>query len=216
MVSLAIWALALFQSPEVQAASEAGELLLTPDIQAVMSAEPLGLGESTSFHVSLTLPGAADASGAGVPAPILQLDLPPSVRLLGEYKRSYRDLARNEFLAEPFERLMKSREVTIPFELVAEPSEGASIGVSVVGYLSATEETPARFFRRRVELPVTAGAEGTPGNHRDSSWGEDEATLDIGDTVPPIALPVASGGEVDLGAYLGKQKIILTTYRAYW
>lgn len=216
MVSLAIWALALSQPPAIQVVAESGEVLLAPEVQAVMSAEPLGPGESTSFQVSLTLPESVSASGAGIPAPILQLEVPASVQLLGEYKRSYRDLARNEFLAEPFERLMKSPELTIPFEVIGEPAEGASIGISVVGYLTATEEAPARFFRRRLELAIASGAEATAGDDRDSTWGEDAATLDIGDTVSPLVLPIADGGEVDLSQYLGKQKVILTTYRAFW
>ena len=187
------------------------------DVQtsAFIDADEIAVGERYEIFLRVRLPESVVASEAGAPAPFLQIDVPPSVRLEGRYLKTKDELARNEFLVEPYERLIKEELTRIPFVLEREPEPGESIGLNVVAYLTAEGEPP-RFFRERLELAVTGGASGQSAARKRSDWGEDERLLQIGDEVTPVALPNAAGESVDLGQWIGKKNVIVTTYRAFW
>ena len=172
------------------------------------------MGGRYEVIVELVLPESMDASAAGVPAPIVQLDVPASIRLVGEVLDTFQELSANEFLAEPYERLMKENPLVIPIEIVAEPGPKERLGINVVGYVRSGKEQ--YFLRRRLEIPVRPLAEGEPVDPSNSHWGTDEGLLEIGDRAPSFLLPRADGSKVDLSAYLGKKNLIVTTYRAFW
>jgi len=185
-------------------------------ISAQMSGEPLAVGRLSSFTVHFSLANGASASESGVPSPILQLDVPPSVKLAGKVLETYDELAKNEFLAAPYERLLRGDGASIEFELLAEPEPGASIGVIILAYVSEKEGTNPVFVRRRLELPVVPGVEARPGDDRDSHWGIDENLLQIGDLAASFDLPRADGSRLALEDVLHEQNVLVTTYRAYW
>lgn len=185
-------------------------------ISARLESESLAPGTEAAFVLTLELAEGVSGSDSGVPAPLIQLDVPPSVKLEGEVSSSYRALSRNEFLVEPFERLMPEPEARIAFELVGEPAAGDTIGISVVGYFATEPGEDDFFVRRRLELPLVAGAEASPGSAADSSWSAVEDVLQIGDELPSLVLSRADGTEHELTALAGDGPMIVTTYRAFW
>ena len=185
-------------------------------VSAYLDADELEVGEEYSIQLELTLPASMDATKAGAPAPFLQLDIPPSVKLVGKELTAYRELASNEFLHEPYERLLKEKSVEILFELIAEPKAGEQIGLNVLGYVRTDDETDDFFFRRRLELPLVALADAVPAKIAKSDWGTDDKLLQIGQKAEAFSLPLADGTKFDLASVLGKKKVIVTTYRAHW
>ncbi len=195
--------------------------LLVPQDDAVrfgasIAAGELEVGQSGEIRVAVDWPASLSASGAGLPAPILQLQVPDCVRLTEQHLTEYRDLARNEFLEQPYERLLQENAATIPFELIAEPAEGDTIGLVLIAYVSGPDGSAKRFVRERIELPVRGGAKSRDGDDADSHWGPADARLQIGDEATPVTLPRADGTELALGDLLGKQNLVVTTYRAHW
>lgn len=188
----------------------------TVEIYAYIDAEELTVGGEYAFVIGVSLPGGSTASESGSPAPFLQLDIPASIELTETHLTTYDELAANEFLQEPFERLLDIEEVSIPFKLVADPKPGESIGLNVLAYIRPGKIEDEYFLRRRLELPVTAGAEAVEGDATNSKWGVDKALLQIGDTAPSFALPDAYGNIVALDEFLGSQNIVVSTYRAHW
>ena len=185
-------------------------------VQARIAADGLVAGESYAVDVSVELPAALSSKSSAAAALFLQLDVPPSIELLGDHPTEYDELAENEFLQEPYERLLEGDAARIPFRYVGGGDAG-TLGISVLGYLRDAETGEERFLRRRVELPVKAGAEAVPGDARDSSWGEDPELLQIGDEAPSFeALLVDGTGRFTLDEVLGRENVIVTTYRAFW
>jgi len=182
-------------------------------VSARLVAETLEPGAEARIVIELDA-GEASAAGAGIPAPILQLDLPPSVELEGRVLKTYAELARNEFLQEPFERLLTELPAEIRFTLKALPAEKETIGINVIGYLKT--ESGDAFLRRRLELPLRAGATAKTVSPQSSTWSTDEKLLDIGDRAALFDLPRADGSRVRLEQYLGDKTVIVTTYRAHW
>ncbi|TDJ79882.1 MAG: hypothetical protein E2O39_00225 [Planctomycetota bacterium] len=194
---------------------QAGELPDEPiGITATLDATSLEVG--VEYEIILELyPGEASTSAAGIPAPFLQIDVPPSVKLSGPVLETYAELSRNEFLQEPYERLLKQFPARIGFRLIAPPGPEETIGLNIVAYLEGPDGEKT-FLRRRLELPLTPGAEAVVGDEHDSSWGTDEKLLQIGDRAALFELPRADGTMVALASYLGEKNIIITTYRAFW
>ena len=199
----------------IVASLQAGELPDEPiGITATLDATSLEVG--VEYEIILELyPGEASTSEAGIPAPFLQIDVPPSVKLSGPVLETYTELSRNEFLQEPYERLLKQLPARIGFQLIAPPGPEETIGLNVIAYLEGPDGEKL-FLRRRLELPLTPGAEAVAGDVNDSSWGTDETLLQIGDRAAPFELPRADGTIVALESYLGEKNIIVTTYRAFW
>jgi hypothetical protein len=187
-------------------------------IEAQLGPDALEVGGTYNILVSVTFDEGVTASKAGAPALFLQLDVPPSVQLTGPYYETHRDLARNEFLQMPFERLLEEDVTKVPFELALEPTEGEFIALNVVGYVRSVEKPKGYFLRRRLRLDLKAGAQSTAATgKRRSGWGLDTDALQIGDKASAFKLPKVDGsGLIDLSEHLGKRNVIVTTYRAFW
>lgn len=182
-------------------------------VSATLKAESTAAGASGRIVIELDA-GPASTSEAGIPAPILQLDVPPSVKLDGREITDLKELARNEFLQEPYERLLKELPAEVTFTFASAPAAGETIGINVVGYLKT--EAGDAFLRRRLELPLTPGAEARAAEATTSTWGKDEALLNIGQRAALFDLPRADGSRVALEQFLGSKNVIITTYRAHW
>lgn len=183
---------------------------------AYLDAEELKPGGEYEFVVAVTLPEGRGASESGSPAPFLQLDVPKGVKLLERELKSHKELSDNEFLQLPYERLLEGTEVSIPFTVSADLAPDASIGLNILAYVDATKDKPGYFFRRRLELPLKPGAEALPGKAGKSDWGTDEKLLQIGQKAAPFLLPNAKGELVSSESFIGKQNLIVSTYRAHW
>ena len=187
-------------------------------VAASLPAESLEVSGRYSIVVEVEMPEGASSVATGwradPPAPFLQIDVPPSIRLVGEPLTTYAELASNEFVAEPFERLLRELPARVEFELIAEPGADEVIGLNLIGYIRSEEEE--MFMRRRLELPVRAKAVAEEVSATDSSWSCDERLLQIGDDAAPFVLPLGDGTEVALADFIGEKNIIVTTYRAHW
>lgn len=175
-------------------------------------------GETTlSMKLSIDI-GEGWSTGADRrrPGVMVQFDVPESVTLAGRVIESPRELARNEFLEEPFERAIPESGASIDFTLNRTPAPGETLGVNVVAYLQGPESEGRRFVRRRIDLPLTAGATATADTPATAStWGRN-GTLAIGQKAPAMVLSKADGSSVDLAEMLGERPIVITTYRAFW
>ena len=180
----------------------------------LMTAE-LEVGQSYEFVVELEMEAGVSLSQAGVPAALLQLDVPPSVELEGKILTTHQELASNNFLQAPYERVLKELPSSIRFKLIAAPKDNETIGLNLTGYVSGRDGSTG-FLRRRLELPLQGGASALVTNSRKSSWGIDKELLQIGDRAPDFTLPRADGSKLTLSAKFGEQRILITTYRAHW
>jgi peroxiredoxin len=185
-------------------------------VTAQITGATLEVGAEASFDVRIQLPAGVVADRSGIPGFIVQLDVPNCVTLLGKQVTSARDLARNEFLMEPWERLVKGTEVRIPFVLTEPAAQRDTLGVTVIGYVASAPGDDDAFLRRRLELPLTGGGVAVPGDATNSRWGPDRQLLQIGDRAPGFRLPTLAGGELDLAEHLGRGNLVVTTYRAHW
>jgi len=206
------WCTALFLPMVVAAATDAPPLRTA----ASMTRVPMAVGGEYTFTVEIDLDESWSASGAGVPSPLLQIDVPPSIELEGRVLDTYREQANNEFIVTPFERAVEVGATEIGFRLVGEPAPGETIGLSVVAYL-ADGEGGAEFLRQRIELPVEAGAAADGALWPDrSTWSALDDVLDIGDPLRDVALLRADGSTLRLSDLTGEGPLIITTYRAFW
>jgi hypothetical protein len=186
---------------------------------ATLASESLEVGKSYEITFQLDVP-----DDLSVPvgkkmkhSPILQLKVPSSVRLEGKHLSTYAETRGNEFLEAPFERLIEFGTSTVKFKLGELPKAGDSIGIVVTAFFESEKKGNAFFFRRRLQLPVKAGAKAVLGESDDSSWGVDDKVLSVGQKAPLFELPLADGsGDLPLSKYVGKKNIIITTYRAFW
>ena len=97
---------ALVQAAHPVSAAHPTQEFPTEDIRltATLLADRIQVGETYEIAVSLELGDGWSTSDAGIPMPLLQIDVPDSVRLTGKVLEGYRALSRNEFINEPFER----------------------------------------------------------------------------------------------------------------
>jgi len=185
------------------------------EVSAKIGASALTVGGEYALVVDVSLPEGVSAAKAGLPAPLLQLDVPACVALSGEHLTKYEQLARNEFLEAPFEQMLDSEETSIGFKLVATPSASDAISVNVIAYATDSSGDSLRFIRKRLRLPVAPNATATPVAADRSRWGTNK-TLAIGDTAADFSLPKLTGGSASLAKFRGKKNVIVTTYRAHW
>ncbi len=185
-------------------------------VSAELTAGELKIGPTYEIVVRVAIADGWSASKAGVPAPLLQIDIPPSVKLSGRVLTKYKELSRNEFLQAPFERLLKGKEHRIEFKLTQEPGPDEQIGLNIMTYVAQDPRKDSFFVRRRLVVPVAAGAKGVEAAPTDSSWGIDRDLLQIGDVASDFSLPKAFDPPIGLSSYLGQKNIIVTTYRAHW
>jgi hypothetical protein len=187
-------------------------------VEARMATDKITADLTRAFDVVLEVDEGWSISTAGHPKAFLQVDAPPSVTLAGAVLESHQELARNGFLVAPFERVIGPGTTRVEFTIDGRPGDDERIGINVVAYVGRDGSSDAWFLRRRLELPLAAGAVAAAGDDRDTSWGDaghDRDGLAVGDTADPLRLPRADGTMVDLADYRGRH-VIITTYRAFW
>lgn len=191
----------------------------TPDeaftVSARIDAESLVKGQTYDIVIDWSVAEGLSPGGAGVPAPILQIDAPRAIQLSGKVLRGHRELSQNEFLQAPYERLMKKPQVRIGFTLRKEPGSEDSIGLNILAYVGSEESGEAAFVRRRLELRIAPNASSTDAEATNSAWGKNKL-LKIGDKAATFKLPRADGEKIGLKQYRGKKNVLVTTYRAHW
>lgn len=185
-------------------------------VSAELAADQLKVGPTYKLVVRVAIADGWSASKARGPALLLQIDVPPSVKLSGQVLTTYKELRKNEFLQAPFERLLKGREEHIEFQLTQQPEPDEQIGLNIMTYVTQDPTKDSFFVRRRLVVPVVAGAKGVESAPTDSSWGIDRHLLQIGDVAADFSLPKAFDPPIGLSNYLGQKNIIVTTYRAHW
>jgi hypothetical protein len=156
-----------------------------------------------------------DGSAAAIPNVIVQVKAPPSVKLLGDRETDVRKLSKAEFLRLPDERLTSDGETAFPFEFVGEPKPNERFEINLLAYVTNPKESDVWFVRKRIALPLAAGATSNAIDAGDSSWGVDDE-LQLGDPAPTMTLPRLDGDPLDLEKYIGKKNVVITTYRAHW
>jgi hypothetical protein len=189
----------------------------SPDlsVSATLEATKLSPGREYAIVVSVSLPGGIGADKAGVPAPLLQLDVPDSIELSGKHIITYNQLARNDFLQMPYEQLLDSPTKSIGFKLLKKPGAGDTINLNVIAYVSDSSGSNMRFVRKRLSLPIKPGAIATPVDAASSQWGTEDL-LQIGMEAPDFRLPKLTRGDATLSQFRGKKNVLITTYRAHW
>lgn len=152
------------------------------------------------------------ASKSGMPNPLLQLSVPDCVTLEGRELTEHADLSRNEFLHAPFELLIEPGPTRIRFTLNSEPGDDDRFALNVIAYVSNDGGQSNWLVRRRLELPVAAGAEARGAQATRSNWGA-ESTFGIGDKIEPFDLPQLDGQTLPLADVLGTKNVVITTMR---
>ncbi len=185
-------------------------------VSATLEADELSVGSNYEIVLKVEIKEGWSAAAAGVPAPLVQIDVPPSVELSGKILTSQRELSKNEYLQAPFERLLKSEEEHIGFSLVTAPAPGAQIWLNIMAYVTQDPTVDSFFIRRRFALDVKPRAQAVGVVAAKSDWGIDKQLLQIGDPAEDFSLPKAFDPPIGLGNYLGQKNIIVTTYRAHW
>ena len=89
------------------------------------------------------------ASESGIPQAFLQIDVPDSVKLEGKMLTEFRDLAKNEYVREPFERLIDPGRTKIGFTLISEPESGDSLSLNIIAYIKSEDGDDNYYLRRR-------------------------------------------------------------------
>ena len=184
---------------------------------ANLTADALEVGGEYEFVISADFGDHLSPSAAGIPAPILQIAVPKSVKLLGKELKTYDELAKNEFLEEPYERLLKDLPATIKFKLVRKPKRDDHFSLNFLAYIAgdSSDSGGAGFLRRRLTLPVAPRATSSVADPSRSDWGKTK-TLQIGDKAKSFKLTDSEGKKVRLADYKGEKNVIVTTYRAFW
>ncbi len=207
MMHILVCALILFVS------QPPGDVL---SISATLEADELSVGSSYEIVLKVEIKEGWSATAAGVPAPLVQIDVPSSVELSGKVLTSQRELSRNEYLQAPFELLLKSEEERIGFSLVKAPGAKEQIALNIMAYVSQDPTVDSFFIRRRFTLDVKPRAQAVGVVAVKSDWDTDKHLLQIGDPAEDFSLPKAFDPPIGLGNYLGQKNVIVTTYRAHW
>ena len=82
----------------------------------------LSPGQTRSITIDVEPGDGWTLDQAGIPGAIVQLDVPGSITLEGRVVESLRDLSRNEFLQEPWERMVQAGTTSIGFTLDEAPA----------------------------------------------------------------------------------------------
>lgn len=116
------------------------------------------------------------------------------------------------YLRMPYGRRILAKETEVAFTLTAEPGPDDVLALNVITYLEGDAPRDARFVRRRVELPLRAGATAAGAPSDVSRWGEGE-TLSIGDVAPDFELPDLVGRKKSLSSLLDDRRVLILAYR---
>ncbi len=184
------------------------------ELSAKFDADELKVGQTYQLEFKWDVTSESAVDQAGVPVPLIQIDVPDSIELVGKELKEHKELSKNEFLYAPFERALESKTESIEFKLISAPAAGDHIAINFIAYSTAKDGT-SQFIRKRLAVPVVAKAEGKEVEIGDAAWGRNNFGK-IGEQVKPISIPQADGTKVDLGDILGKSNLIITTYRAFW
>ncbi|MEE8169531.1 MAG: hypothetical protein V3T70_03195 [Phycisphaerae bacterium] len=184
-------------------------------VAARIDASSFEVGSEYAIVLDVRVQSGWSAAASGISNPIVQIKPPASAQLVGKVLTSYRELSRNEFLQAPYERLVSEPRSRIAFKLTGKPGADDVFSISVLAYVSEDPKTNGWLIRRRITLPLQAGAAGVVAAPAPSGWGDNDL-LAIGDAAPPFKLPKAGGESVALKDYLGKKNVVVTTYRAHW
>ena len=184
-------------------------------VSAGIEASELQPGGHYAIDVQYDIDEQFSAAGAGVPGPLLQIDVPSSVTLLGPEALSLAELRKTGFVDAPYERVLEKAPARIDFEYVGPAGHDKPIYLNFMAYIQGGSDEESYFVRRRLELPVAAGARAKTVEPTQSDWGVRDV-LQIGDKLTTFELPRANGETVSLSKYLGKKNIVITTYRAHW
>ena len=150
-----------------------------------------------------------------MPAGILQIDPPKSVKLIGQVLKTKRELGGNEYLRAPFEMQVGDSTTRIKFKLTRKPKAKDRFVINYVAYIGSESDEDQWFVRRRLELPLAPQAVASPTSPDESDWGAGKL-LQIGDKAKPLKLSRADGSKVSLRDFKGEKNVIVTTYRAFW
>ncbi len=184
-------------------------------VSAVIQADALEVGVRYNIELNVEVRKGWSASGAGIPAPLVQIKVPASAQLVGKVLTGRRALSRNEYLRAPFERQLDAKATKIPFTLKRKPNAEDHFVLNVLAYVSTADKASSRFVRRRLRIPLTPNAVAEQLPPDSSDWGVTDH-LQIGEAAAPFTLPRADGSTVSLARFLGKQNVVVTTYRAHW
>jgi len=197
-------------------------------VRASIPETELVVGEASSFTLTIEAAGEIDQSfdyrresspTDKLQKPILQLEVPDAVEILDAYlpedERKGMRAWLEYYLDKPYGRLITEKITEIPFKLVRVPREGETLGLNLITYVNGRDLQSARFIRRRIDLPLRAGAEAVGSEGRRSDWGRGN-TIQIGDRVADFELPVGDGTRLKLADHVGKTPIFILTYRADW
>ncbi len=184
-------------------------------VNAYLMASELTPGERYEIAIEVALADGLSLADSGIPAPMLQIEVPASVKLTGRVLTTYQELAENEFVAEPWERMLEELPARVSFELLSAPKGDETIGLNIIGYVRGANGEHS-FLRRRLELALEPGAAALEVPASTSRWGDDAKLLHIGDRAADFTLPRADGSELSLSHYLGEKKVVILTYRAHW
>ncbi len=185
------------------------------DDSTIVTRAQMTRGPDYSILIEFDLSADANRERIELTSPIVQLDVPESVRLNGPRRETHDHMRWSGFIEEPFEWLVEEGKVKVSFNLRKDVPPGTTIGLSFTAFVRIDDGANDYFLRRRLELPVRANSKSIPGDARDSAWGENAARWRIGDVVRPFSLPRADGSRFDASEHLGKRRIVLVTYRGY-
>lgn len=207
---------AMMAAQDTRPATTAPEVV---QVSARMTTDKVTADLTRSFEVQLDVADGWTIAEAGHERAFLQIDVPLSVTLAGKVLETHRDLARNGFMAAPYERQIDPGATRVEFTVTARPGVEDRLGLNIMAYVSRTGGGDPFFFRHRLELPLSAAAVAEDGDAANSAWGPDGQGTDglrIGARADEVALPRADGSVVKLSDYAGEKNVILTTYRAFW
>lgn len=187
----------------------------TVQIAASLSTNELTVGQTYQIDLTLELAAGWSASESGIPKVFLQIDVPDSVMLAGKVLTGYQELSKNEFVREPFERMIEPGRTEIEFTLTSEPKVGETFSLNIIAYIKSEDGDDNYFIRRRLDLALQPGAKAKEVDATDTAWGSHD-TLVVGEKADDFTLPQYGGSSISLVDYRGKKNVIITTYRAHW
>ena len=108
-------------------------------VSARIEAGELEVGRDLDIVVEIAFKESYSGSAAGIPGAILQIDVPSSAQLSGRVLKTRKEQSRNEYLQEPFERLIKETPASVEFTLLKSPAAGEQFGISVLAYVGSED-----------------------------------------------------------------------------